>query len=350
MAGLLGAIWLLGYMPPNVKNYQSMLQPVVDMFAKHAPGAEPIEVYDAHQEKNDQKWVVLAWINNDIRGVPNATCGKAPPALVGSCNMCCQEGQRHLRTTVLPGAVRALPETAKSLRDDYKEEFAEVASVWPSAFEPRPAKRTKLNAIASGNRVLRGESRFKDEAYKDVDNYTTSLWYHDKIKHTLYDLAHQFANVIKHMLKYMKNKKKGDKLVFTPKERSHEVDVLGRFPELSVVTGKRKKGEQKFPMPPWVASSSSQREVDSLADILKIPAEWPAVRSIFRDLGFMKTSETLLLAGDAGAYLIRVADIPSKYCALFIELVRIIQRYNTVRRTVSVVEPKRYAVLFALRL
>jgi hypothetical protein len=205
--GMLGAIWLLGYMPPKVKNYQSMLQPLVDMFAKHAPGETPIDVYDAYKEEDAQKWVVVAWLNNDIRGVPNATCGKCPPALVGSCNMCHQEGQVHRRTTVLPGAVRALP-MASALRGEYKSEFVNADGVSPSACEPPPAKRTKTSAVASGNRVQRGESTAKEEAFKDVDLYTTSLWYHDKIGHTLYDLAHQFANVIKHVLKYQKNKKK----------------------------------------------------------------------------------------------------------------------------------------------
>jgi hypothetical protein len=181
--------------------------------------------------------------------------------------------------------------------------------------------------------------------------YTTSLWYHDKIGHTLYDLAHQFANVIKHVLKYQKNKKKGDKLVFTQEARSHEVHDLGRFPELAELTGRRNKGQKKYARPPWVSPASSQQEVDSLADLLRVPTGSPPVRAIFRDLGFMKTSETLLLAGDVGAYLMRFTGVQSNYCALFVKLLRIIQRYGSVvsvRRTVLVTVLKRYAVPFYL--
>ena len=167
-----------------------MLQPLVDMFSRHAPGGEPISVYDAHLDVEVNKFVVCAWINNDIRGVPNATCGKSPPALVGSCNFCCQEGQRHRNTTVLPGAVRALCSDDGDLRQLYEEEFAKADGVGLFSSLERPTKRTKTSAIDSGNRAFRRESKGVDEAYKDVDIYTTDLWYHDKIKHTLYDLAH----------------------------------------------------------------------------------------------------------------------------------------------------------------
>jgi hypothetical protein len=100
---------------------------------------------------------------------------------------------------VVPGAVRALPEHEANLRAQYATEFAENETMCDWADENRPRKRTKQEAIASGNRVLTGASNKKDEAYHDVDVHTQSLWYHNKIKHTLYDLAHQLANVIKHI-------------------------------------------------------------------------------------------------------------------------------------------------------
>jgi len=142
----------------------------------------------------------------------------------------------------------------------------------------------------------------------------------------LYDLAHQFANVIKQILKFQKNKKKGNKNVFTQANRAYEVDTLGRFPELAAVAGKRKRGQKKFPRPPWVSPAATQEEVDSLSEILNVPSGWPPVRAIFRDLGFMKTSETLLLAGDVGAYLMRFTGVDPEYCSLFIDLLRIIER------------------------
>lgn len=41
----------------------------------------------------------------------------------------------------------------------------------------------------------------------------------------------------------------------------------------------------------------------------------------------MKTSETLLLAGDVGAYLLRFSGIEPVYRDLFIENLRLIERY-----------------------
>ena len=51
VSGLLGSIWLLGYMPPKVKNYQNMLLPLVDMYAQFAPGNEPVTVFDKKKGK-----------------------------------------------------------------------------------------------------------------------------------------------------------------------------------------------------------------------------------------------------------------------------------------------------------
>ena len=68
-------------MPPKVRNYQNMFKPLVDMYRKLAPDKEGIEVFDAALGKNVRKWLVCAWLTNDVRGVPNATCGKAPGIL-----------------------------------------------------------------------------------------------------------------------------------------------------------------------------------------------------------------------------------------------------------------------------
>ena len=107
--GRLSCIWLLGFLPPNVSNYQNMLKPMVEMFAKSAPGEQPIQVYDAHLGRDRDIWTVLSWITNDIRGVPNGTCGRHPPDIIGSCNYCCIKGNNiSPGTTVLVGAVGAV--------------------------------------------------------------------------------------------------------------------------------------------------------------------------------------------------------------------------------------------------
>ena len=348
--GMLGSIWLLGFWPPNIKDHQAMMQPIVEMFAKHAPGEEPIEVYDAHLGERRNKWLVMAQNNNDIRGVPAATCGKNPPALVGSCNNCKQEGVRHRFTTVLPGAVRALPEGKDALRDAYEEEFAAVDDLAAFAGEGRPKKRTKKEAVASGNRVRQGEAKEKDEAFKDVDHHTSMLWYHDKIKHTLYDLAHQLANVLKHILKFMKNKQKKDKQVFTPAARAYEVETLGRFPHLAKRVGKQRKGVPLYSKAPWVSPQVNQDELDSLPDKVGYPTNWPALRAIYKDLGFMKTSETLLLAGDVGAYVLRHAGIDPEYRDLFIEVLRVIERYTHTHTHIHDTDRKGRSYLYRMHI
>ena len=156
-----GSIWLLGYMPPKVKNYQNMLKPLVDMYAKYAPGNQHIDVHDSHLGTSVKKWVICAFLTNDVRGVPNATCGKSPPCLVGTCNMCNVGGHYHRATTVVPGAVwslNAVQTGARELVNEYKREFKDVYPGGAPTTECgelcAPGKRTKTDALEAGNRVL----------------------------------------------------------------------------------------------------------------------------------------------------------------------------------------------------
>ena len=345
MRGLLTCIWLLGYMPPKVKDYQAMLQPVLDMIAEHAPDSEwgtPCAVHSVATGATEDLWFKLAWTVNDIRAVPGVTCGTAPPAYVGSCNMCAQMGLRphKLGTTVLPGAVRALGEGDEedALRKAYAKEFAAEKRMAEWAGEGPPPKRTKQSAIASGNRVLSGQSKKKEEAFYDVDIFTQSLWYHDKIKHTLYDNAHEFTNVIKQTFNFMMDKNKKNKKWFTTARRAFENNSMKRFPHLRpVVTCERVKGQKKlvtrYPRAGWVASKESISIVDHLPETCKVPSGWADFRQMFEHIGHAKSAETLLLAGDVGAYLLRHVDINPKIRALFIELFRLIERCHAHTHT-----------------
>ena len=143
--------------------------------------------------------------------------------------MCNVGGHYHRACTVVPGAVLAIPQTSPhrwDLLKQCKTEFKnthEQQSGTPSTEvgdAGPPTKRTKKEAVDAGNRVLAGESVEKDEPYRDVDIYTTTLWYHDKIAHTMYDLAHQFGNVIKHMLTYIRNTNKKGTVKFSTDVRA----------------------------------------------------------------------------------------------------------------------------------
>jgi hypothetical protein len=81
-----------------------------------------------------------------------------------------------------------------------------------------------------------------------------------------------------------------------------------------------------MPKPPWALAKDAIPWVESILPLLKTPSSWPPVRRFFSDLGFMKTSETLLFAGDVGAYFLRHMDIDPKYRELFIRLVRVTER------------------------
>ena len=86
-----------------------MLEPVVEQFARYAPGEPPLLVFNAHTgEENYPVWMLCSTLTNDIRAIKDTTCGRSPPCYVGSCNFCDVPGQRHLRTTTVPGSVRAL--------------------------------------------------------------------------------------------------------------------------------------------------------------------------------------------------------------------------------------------------
>lgn len=216
------------------------------------------------------------------------------------------------------------------LRELYKEEFAADEDMQSLADCNPPARRTKAQAIASGNRVLAGEASKQEEAFHDVDLHSTQLWYHDKIRHTLYDLAHEFANVVKHMFNWMKDTTSKDQKRFTTALRTFEIQVMERFPALKPQEPAPGQRKRMYPTPPWVASKGSQANVDSLPAVCKVPMGWPDYRKMFGDLGHAKTSESILFAGDVGAYTLRYCDIDPKIRALFIKVLRLIQRYPAI--------------------
>ena len=262
---LLASMWLFGVMPPKVKDYQQMLLPVVEDFAKYAPGpdGEDLRVYDADTEEERDNRVVCAEIMNDIRGLPCGTCGAHPPAYVGSCNICKQGGRWKLNRIVLGGAVRGVGTgiirtlitacpliiacrlfityhpiityhliivshpcsgvEGMELREAFKKEFSADATLQDWAKKHAPPKRTKISSLKAGRRVASGQSMMENEAYRDEDIFSLLLWYHDKNKHVLYDNAHQFANVLKQMMNAIKNRTKKDKLNFSQNIRAKEL-------------------------------------------------------------------------------------------------------------------------------
>ena len=347
---------MVGTFPKKVKDYQAMFRPIVRMYAKHAPGKSPLTVWNAYSGSEIQVWYVLAWTVNDIRALPLTTCGRHPPCYIGGCNYCIVGGQRHHGRTVYPGAVRGLPMN-HPLRIEYAKIFEDIPAIARLAQKPKPHARTTARAKAAGvctymcvcvftcvnvcvciylyvylytymythicvaKRVLNGRSPANQEAFWDIDVLTEFLPYWDKIKQSLYGLEHEVANVIKQMLTTIKNHN-GEKLVFGKKQREYEMETVGRFIDCLKPTRDR-----KFPRPPWVVEADEQKAVHKLPSVCKCPAEWPAFRKVFADMGFMKTAETMLLAGDVGVYVLRFCtSLRQDYRSMFIRLLRDIEK------------------------
>jgi hypothetical protein len=227
----------------------------------------------------------------------------------------------------LPGAVQRLPDNpAHPSRKLYKKEFARVTTkqlhIGDLAGKKRPRARTHASSIESGRRVQAREAKETDEAFKGVDVYSKLLPYHDKQRHTIYDLAHNGANTVKDVAFMVGN---GHAVVegkrFSAKKRKVEND-LGRFPSLRPGadpppgTRKRKTGA----VPPWVVTKKRQDFMDALPKVCKLPKEFPRFRKWFRDCAFMKTAEALQLAGPLGAYVLQFADCDDGMRDLFIKL------------------------------
>ena len=122
---------------------------------------------------------------------------------------------------------------------------------------------------------------------------------------------------------YMYSAVAGDKMKFKQSVRQYEMDDLGRFADL------RPTEERKYPPPPWVCPPARVKEIDSMisSGVLRVPSSWPPVRKLEHTL-HMKTSECLLLAGDAGAYLLRLMSLQDAYTEKFIELLLLLKRYT----------------------
>ena len=115
----------------------------------------------------------------------------------------------------------------------------------------------------------------------------------------------------------------GDKVKFSTSTRQYEMDVLGRFESL------RPNEERKYPHAPWVCPAARVRAIDALvgSGVLRVPSGWPPVRKLEHVL-FMKTSECLLLAGDAGCYLLRLMTLQEAYKEKFVELLLLLKKYT----------------------
>ena len=204
-------------------------RPIADVFFKHRPaGGSAITVTCGETGRGLDTHIYLLYHVNDIRGVAPLCCGSHPPCHVGSCVRCQVKGLTRLNRTILPSAVTALA-PGDPLRGAYEKEFAADPDLSGLATLGRPRTRTRRGAIASGNRCETGAGTEHNEAFKRVSVFMQVLPYFDVTKHTVYDLAHTIANVVKLLFAIICNKKDSSSARYTPNVRREETEIRGRF-------------------------------------------------------------------------------------------------------------------------
>ena len=122
------------------------------------------------------------------------------------------------------------------------KEFSRDQTLAALAFLGKPAKRSREEAIAAGERVQRKQSKKKDEPFMSVTPFSELLDYHDATKHSLTDLAHTFANTVKQLSNAVSNQtSKKNKSAFSTQQVAMEVGQLGRFSYLKKASKAEKK-------------------------------------------------------------------------------------------------------------
>ena len=109
-----GGMLLFAVFPPKVKNYYLFYTTVLEynknLWWKTAEGeGKGLLCYDAFLQKEVRWYMRVAWVLEDVRGMPNPTGSKQAPAIVGACSICGVRGSKlpndKNNTTYYPGAI-----------------------------------------------------------------------------------------------------------------------------------------------------------------------------------------------------------------------------------------------------
>ena len=224
-------IQLHAVLPESIRDYNSMLRPIAEQLRKHRPGGVPIRVRHPTTGAMIHLFLVLAYTVNDIRGVPGCTGGSHAPSIEGSCVVCNVRGLRRQNRTIVPSSVRALGRN-HFLRAAWLKEFANDSVLKEQATQSRPRFRTKVEALESGARAMAKPSKStkKEEAFHSVSVFSELLEYHDVVKHSKTDLAHEVGNVVKLVVRQVSDvgAKRGA-AAFGAQQKAEEVTKHKRF-------------------------------------------------------------------------------------------------------------------------
>ena len=245
LRSLMSNIRMLAVFPEGVKDYNSLLGPITLELHKRRPGGgNPIRVRHPRTKKPMHLYLHLAYTVNDLRGVPACTGGKHAPCIEGSCWICRVRGLNRLNRTIVPAAVRLLP-AKHDLRRKWAEEFEGDDTMHALANMKKPAKRTKVEALASAERFKTGSASVrKVEPFKTVSAFSKHLEDHDVTRHTKSDLAHTFGNTVKLLGTIVTDTAASNCSAFGSGQRKAE-QAIGRFTGLSKGKGRNAKMTKK---------------------------------------------------------------------------------------------------------
>ena len=246
LRSLMSNIRMLAVFPQGVQDYNSLLGPVALELHKRRPGGgNPIRVRHPRTKKLMHLYLHLAYTVNDLRGVPACTGGRHAPCIEGSCWICKVRGLHRQRRTIVPAAVRLLP-SKHDLRREWTQVFDKDETLRAYGNMARPAKRRKVEALASAERCRAGSASVrKMEAFPTVSAFSKHLPEHDVTLHTKSDLAHTFGNTMKLLGSIVTDTAASNCSAFGPSQRKAELE-LGRFESLlSKKTRSKKKKTTK---------------------------------------------------------------------------------------------------------
>jgi hypothetical protein len=174
------------------------------------------------------------------------------------------------------------------------------------------------------------------------------LDYFDVTKHTVYDLAHTFANVIKLFFSIIANQKDSSSAKFTPSVRKEEQE-RGRLRYLGA-PGRPPQARR----PRWAPKKGRRTALQkAMQASCRIPVEWPACTRPLTNVFVLKTSELLLYAGSPGTWLVAHLGLNPDFTSTLVGLLRLLQVADThcaptnlVRRTIIVLHALYFHALF----
>ena len=322
-----GAIFMAALLPPHVKNYNTLLRPVIEdillMYTR-------IPVYDADIKKNVNVFGYLLFTINDYPGMGSTNMQRLR-ACYGACHSCNVKGIMCNGTMIFPGHVSYLPKNHE-LREAHREEFSEEIVFAELSYSDRPLSQTKVFAIAEGNNYINE----KQSCYKGVDILTELLPYWDKIQQSINDAFHEVGHAIYNLfLEINPQKHKYD--------LAYEVYNLDRFSYTYQGKG------CKFSLPDFVVKKSIRSKVNDVFGKLKIPlGSCSKLPLPFNQSGW-KTIEKLLLVGDIGVYIISLCNFDDKYESVFFDYIRALEPllYKVTRKTKMEINRKKLDVALA---